>query len=130
VKGKRKINSIDSSPLLLNYSGNQPLILSSWDEAHHTLSIFKIDETFEINVINNLLLVENSKNFCALVGEKILNNYIKFGLVNQPKTKKPLFFMFTTAINSNIPIILSLNKMTRLNEKKAPKPTVTKKSYT
>ena len=30
----------------------------------------------------DLLPVEDGKNFCALVGKKILNNYVKLGLVN------------------------------------------------
>ena len=38
--------------LLLNYSRNQPSILSFWDGAYHILSIFRTDETFEIDVIN------------------------------------------------------------------------------
>ena len=37
--------------------------------------------------------------------------------------------MLITAINSNIPIAPSLSKTTRPNEKKALKPTITKKSY-
>ena len=37
--------------------------------------------------------------------------------------------MPTTAMNSNVPIALPPSKMTGLNKKKAPKPTITKKSY-
>ena len=174
MKEKKKTDSIDSGSSLLNYSRNQSSIPSSWDEAHHTLSIFGTDKTSEINAINmaqsiskiidyiknnpadkkssvkefeqvtksfwnlisviyssryNLLPVEDSKNFHALVDKKILNNYVKLGLVNQPETKKPLFFMSTTTINLNIPAISPFNKTTRLNEKKTLKPTITKKSY-
>ena len=146
AKGKRRTDLIDSGPLLLNYGGNQPLILSSWNGAHHALSIFRTDEISEIDAINmaqsisriinyiknnpadkksparefeqvtkgfwnlistiyssrwDLLPVEDGKNFCALVGEKILNNYVKLGLVNQPEAKKPLSSMPTTAMNPN-----------------------------
>jgi len=52
VKGKRRMDSIDSGPSVLNYSRNQPLLPSSWDGAHHTLSIFGTDETSEIDAIN------------------------------------------------------------------------------
>ena len=52
TKGKRRTDSIDSSPSLLNYGRNQPSILSSWDGAHYTLSIFGTDEMSEINAIN------------------------------------------------------------------------------
>ena len=52
AKGKRRTDSIDSGPLLLNYGRNQPSIPSSWDGAHHILSIFGTDETSEIDAIN------------------------------------------------------------------------------
>ena len=52
VKEKRRTESIDSGPSLLNYGGKQPSIPSSWDGAHHTLSIFRTDETSEIDAIN------------------------------------------------------------------------------
>jgi len=174
VKGKRRIDLIDSGPSLLNYGRNQPSIPSSWDRAHHTLSIFGTDETSEIDAINiaqsisriidyiknntadkklparkfeqvtkgfwnlisaiysfkwDLLPVEDGKNFHALVGKKILNNYVKLGLVNQPEAKKPLSSMPTTATNPNVPAIPPPSKMTRPNEKKALKPIITKKSY-
>ena len=77
----------------------------------------------------DLLPVEDGKNFHALVGKKILNNYVKLGLVNQPEAKKPLSSMPTTAINPNIPAIPPPSKTTGPNKKKAPKPIITKKSY-
>jgi len=174
VKGKRRTDSINSGPSLLNYGRNQPSIPSSWDGAHHALSIFRTDETSEIDAINmaqlisriidyiknnladkklparefeqvtkgfwnlisaiyssrwDLLLVEDDKNFHALVGEKILNNYVKLDLVNQPETKKLLSSMPTTAMNPNIPAISPPSKTTGPNEKKALKPTIMKKSY-
>ena len=46
------MDSIDSSPSLLNYGGNQPSIPSSWNGAHHALSIFETNETSEIDAIN------------------------------------------------------------------------------
>jgi len=174
VKGKRRTDSIDSGPLVLNYGGNQPLLPSSWDGAHHTLSIFGTDETSEIDAINmarsisrivdyiknnpadkksparefkqvtkgfwnliqaiyssrwDLLPVEDGKNFCTLVGKKILNNYVKLGLVNQPEAKKLPPSMPNTATNPNVPATPPPSKITGPIEKKAPKPTITKKSY-
>ena len=52
VRGKRRVESNDSGLLVLNYSNNQPTIPSSWDGAHHTLSVFGMDETSEINTKN------------------------------------------------------------------------------
>jgi len=77
----------------------------------------------------DLLPVEDSKTFRNLVGKRILNSYMKHGLLNQPETKKPLSSMPTTAINSNVPVALPPSKTTGPNEKKAPKPTIMKKSY-
>ena len=54
---------------------------------------------------------------------------MKHGLLSQPEAKKLLPSMPTTAMNSNVPIALPPSKMTGLNKKKAPKPTITKKSY-
>ena len=174
AKGKKRTDSIDSGPSLLNYSRNQPSIPSSQDRAYHTLFIFGTDETSEIDAINiaqsisriinyiknnlvdkksparefeqvtkgfwnlisaiyssrwDLLSIEDGKNFCALVGEKILNNYIKLGLANQPEAKKLLSSMPTTAMNPNVPAIPPFSKTTGPNEKKALKPMITKKSY-
>jgi len=77
----------------------------------------------------DLLPVEDSKTFHDLVGERILNSYVKCDLLNQPKAKKPSPSMSTTAMNSNISVAPPPSKMTGPNEKKAPKPTITKKSY-
>ena len=77
----------------------------------------------------DLLPVEDSKTFHDLIGKRILNNYVKHGLLNQPEAKKLLPSMPTTAMNSNVPVALPPSKMTGLNKKKAPKPTITKKSY-
>ena len=63
VKGKRRTDSIDSGPSLLNYSRNQPSIPSSWDRAHHALSIFRIDETSEIDAINMAQLISRIINY-------------------------------------------------------------------
>jgi len=77
----------------------------------------------------DFLPVEDSKNFCTLVSEKILNNYVKLDLVNQPEAKKLLPSMPNTAMNPNIPATPPSSKMTGPIEKKAPKPMITKKSY-
>ena len=174
AKEKGRMDSINSDPSLLNYSENQPSIPSSWDGAHHTLSIFETDQTPEIDARNmaqsitqiidyiknnpadkkpparefkhvtkgfwnlitaiyssrwDLLPVEDGKTFCALVGEKILNNYTKLGLVKQPKTSKPQPSMPTTTMIPNILASPPPSKMTGSNEKKALKPMITKKSY-
>ena len=52
AKGKERTELINSGPSLLNYGRNQPAIPSSWDGAHHTLSIFGTDQTAEIDAIN------------------------------------------------------------------------------
>jgi len=57
VKGKRRMDLIDSGSLLLNYGRNQLLIPSSWNGAHHVLSIFGTDEMSEIDVINMTQLI-------------------------------------------------------------------------
>ena len=54
---------------------------------------------------------------------------MKLGLLNQSEAKKPSPSMPTTATNSNVPIASPPSKMTRPNEKKAPKPIIMKKSY-
>jgi len=77
----------------------------------------------------DLLPVENGKTFHNLVGKRILNSYVKCGLLNQLKAKKLLPSIPTTAMNSNISVALPPSKMTGPNEKKAPKPIITKKSY-
>ena len=174
VKGKRRMDLIDSGPSLLNYGGIQPSIPSSWDGAYHILSIFGTDQTAEIDATNmaqsitriidyiknnlvdkkapakefehvtkgfwnlisaiyssrwDLLPVKDGKNFCALVGRNILNNYVKLGLVKQPEATKPQPSMSTTTMNSNIPTSSSPSKIMGSNEKKALKPIIMKKSY-
>ena len=52
AKGKGRTDSDDSGPSLLNYGGIQPAIPSSWDGAHHALSIFGTDQSVEIDATN------------------------------------------------------------------------------
>ena len=52
AKRKGRTDSNDSGPSLLNYGGIQPVIPSSWDGAHHVLSIFGTDHSAEIDAIN------------------------------------------------------------------------------
>jgi len=52
VREKRRVESNDFGPSVLNYSNNQPTIPSFWDGAHHMLSVFEMDETSEINAKN------------------------------------------------------------------------------
>ena len=174
AKGKRRTDLIDSGPSLLNYSGNQPLMPSSWDGAYHTLSVFGTEESCEVDASNmaklisriveyiknnladkklparefeyiakgfwdliiaiyssrwDLLPIKDGKNFRALVGEKILNNYIKHGLLNQSKAKEALSSMPAIAMNPSIPTTPPFSKTTGPNKKKATKPMITKKSY-
>jgi len=77
----------------------------------------------------DLLPIEDGKTFCNLVGERILNSYVKCGLLNQPEAKKLSPSMLTTAMNSNVPVAPPPSKITRPNKKKVLKPTIMKKSY-
>ena len=52
AKGKKRADSVNSGPPVLNYSGNQPAIPSSWEGAHHALSIFETDPTTKIDAKN------------------------------------------------------------------------------
>ena len=52
AKGKKRTDPVDSGPSVLNYSGNQLAIPSSWEGAHHALSIFRTDPTAEIDAKN------------------------------------------------------------------------------
>ena len=72
VKGKKRVDPVDSSPPVLNYGGNQLAIPSFWEEAHHTLSIFGTDPTAEID----------AKNMAQSISQII--NYIR----NNPADKK------------------------------------------
>jgi len=49
---RSRAESNNSGPSVLNYGNNQPLIASSWDGAHHTLSIFGTQETTAIDAAN------------------------------------------------------------------------------
>ena len=52
AKKKRRTDSIDSGSSLLNYGRKQPSIPSSWNGAHHALSIFRTNEISKIDAIN------------------------------------------------------------------------------
>ena len=52
AKGKKMADPVDSGPSVLNYGGNQLAIPSSWEGAHHALSIFGTDQTAEIDAKN------------------------------------------------------------------------------
>ena len=77
----------------------------------------------------DLLPVEDGKNFCDLVGRKILNNYAKLGLVKQPEASKPQPSMPDIMPKPTISMPPPPIKTTGLNNKKAPKPSTMKKSY-
>jgi len=77
----------------------------------------------------DLLPVEDGKTFCDLIGERILNSYVKRSLLNQPEAKKPLSSIPTNATNLNVPVTPPPSKITGPNEKKALKPMIIKKSY-
>ena len=67
AKGKERTDSNNSGPSLLNYGGIQPAIPSSWDGAHHTLSIFGTEQSAEIDATNMAQLLSR-------VIEYIVNN--------------------------------------------------------
>ena len=71
VRGKRRAEPIDSSPSLLNYDRKQSLIPSSWDGVHYIVSIFRINETSEIDAINMAQSISR------------IINYIKSSLVDK-----------------------------------------------
>ena len=76
-----------------------------------------------------ILPIENSKTFCNLIGKRILNSYMKCGLLNWPKMEKLSPSTPAIIMNSNILAAPSPSKMIRPIEKKVPKPTTTKKTY-
>jgi len=49
---RSRVESNNSGPSILNYSNNQPSIASSWDGAHHVLSIFETQKTTAIDAAN------------------------------------------------------------------------------
>jgi len=49
---RSRVESNNSGPSVLNYGNNQPSIASSWDGAHHALSIFGTQETTAIDATN------------------------------------------------------------------------------
>jgi len=49
---RSRAESNNSGPSVFNYSNNQPSIASSWDGAHHALSIFGTQETTAIDTAN------------------------------------------------------------------------------
>ena len=49
---KRRVESNNSSPSILNYGNNQPAIASFWDGAPHALSIFGTKETSTTDAAN------------------------------------------------------------------------------
>ena len=77
----------------------------------------------------DLLPIKDSKNFCEIVSKRIVNNYLNHSLLKQPEVKKPSLSMPATATNSNTPVASFSSKATGSNKKKAPKPTIMKKSY-
>ena len=52
-----RVESSNSGPSVLNYGNNQPTIVSSWDGAHHALSIFGTQETSTTDAANITQLI-------------------------------------------------------------------------
>ena len=77
----------------------------------------------------DFLPCEDGKNFHALVGKKILNNYTKPGFENKTEAKKAPSPSPDTVTNTNVPATPLPSKMTGPIEKKAMKPMIMKKSY-
>jgi len=53
----------NSGPSVLNYDNNQPIIASSWDRAHHALSIFETQETSTTDAANITQLITRMINY-------------------------------------------------------------------
>jgi len=81
---KSRTESSNSGPSVLNYGNNQPSIASSWNGAHHALSIFRMDKTSNINTTNITLSITK------------LTNYLKHNLAN----KKAPAREFTTVVKA------------------------------
>ena len=77
----------------------------------------------------DFLPIEDGKNFCDLVGGKILNNYAKLGLVKQPEASKPQPSISDIMPKPTIPTPSPPIKTMESNNKKASKPSTMKKSY-
>ena len=58
-----KVESSNSGPSVLNYGNNQLTIASSWDGAHHALSIFGTQETSATDVANITKLITRMINY-------------------------------------------------------------------
>ena len=79
AKEKKRTESINSNSLLLNYNRKQLSILSSWDGAYHTLSIFRTNEMSEIDTINIAQSISRIINYIknSLVNKKLLAKEFK-----------------------------------------------------
>jgi len=74
AKEKKRANLVDSSPSVLNYGRNQLAILSSWEGAHHALSIFGTDSTAKIDAKN---MAHMTQSISRII------NYIRNNLVDK-----------------------------------------------
>ena len=92
---KSRTESGNSDPSVLNYGNNQPSITSSWNGAHHALSIFRTDKTSNIDITNIALSITR------------LTNYLKHNLAN----KKAPAREFTTVVKALWGLIASVYSM-------------------
>ena len=86
--GKNKAESDNSGPSLLDYSNNQPVIVSSWNRAFHVVSIFRTENSGSEDAANILKSI------------KQISSYIS----NHPVNKK-------LPVGEFVPVIKSLCKL-------------------
>ena len=110
--GNRVINASNSAPSVLNYSNDQPAIISSWDRVFHILSLFRTEESD----------VKDAENIQISLSRII--NYIKHHPVNK-KTLSGEFvpvvkglWEFVEALLSNKWDIFIFNKEATLSIRK------------
>jgi len=62
---KNRMESNDSSPSLLDYGNNQPVITSSWDGAFHVVSIFRTENSGSEDAANILKSIEQIGSYIS-----------------------------------------------------------------
>ena len=63
--GKNRVESDNSDPSLLDYSNNQPVITSSWDEAFHVVSIFGTENSGFEDIANILESIKQIDSYIS-----------------------------------------------------------------
>ena len=63
--GKNKAESDNSGPSLLDYSNNQLVIVSSWNEAFHVVSIFRTENSRSEDAANILKSIKQISSYIS-----------------------------------------------------------------